>query len=82
MGLRSEAEEEKGDEKGSPQGKKTPCLGASHSSRQTNSCGNETEEERPKRGGDYEMLQKEESFVCFADLHKPVQNTTFELSRK
>lgn len=36
---------------------------------------------RLKLGGDNEMLQ-EESFVCFANLYKPVQNTTFELSRK
>lgn len=28
------------------------------------------------------MPQEEESFVCFANLYKPVQNITFELSRK
>ena len=61
--------------KGYPQGK--TCLGTSHRSRVVMKLN----AKRLKLGGDDEMLQ-EESFVCFANLYKPVQNTTFELSRK
>ena len=83
LGFMSEAEEHAASatseqtEKGYPQGK--TCLGTSHRSRQMVVM--KLNAKRLKLGGDDEMLQ-EESFVCFANLYKPVQNTTFELSRK
>lgn len=65
---------------GNPQEK--ACLGTGHSSGQTNGSGNETDGKGLKLGGEQEMLQQEESCVCFANLYKPVQNTTFDPSRK